>query len=227
MIFRWNVPIENLPFLLEGALLTLKLVGVASVFGIILGIIASACRTSKNKFIYGVSTAYVEIFRNTPLLVQVFYAYFALPTLNIDLSPSQSALIVLSLNAGAYMCEIIRAGVESIHKSQIESGYSLGLNSLQIFRHIILPPAMKAIALPLGSQIIALTLGSCVVSQVGAEELLFRAMVLENRTFRSFEIYIVTIIIYFIMAEILYLLINYANKKFFGITQKQRMPPII
>ena len=101
MQLRWEVPLRNLPYLLEGALLTLRIVGIAVFFGIILGITAAMGRTSKNKIARGLSSVYVEFFRNTPLLVQIFFAYFGLPSLNIDLSPSQAALSVIILNTGA------------------------------------------------------------------------------------------------------------------------------
>ena len=227
MKLRWEVPLRELPYLLGGAFLTLRIVGVAVLFGIILGILAAMGRTSKNKIAYGVSSAYVEFFRNTPLLVQVFFAYFALPSLGIDLSPNQAALFVIIFNTGAYMTEIIRAGLESVHRSQVESGWSLGMSYLQVFRYVILPPAMKAIAPPLGNQIISITLSSCVISQIAAEDLTYRAMILENRTFRSFEIYIVTILIYFLMAQILHLLFKWLNKKLFGIDERKRVTTVI
>lgn len=227
MRLRWEVPLRNLPYLLEGALLTLKIVGIAVFFGIIIGIIAAVGRTSKRKSIRGLAAIYVEFFRNTPLLVQIFFAYFGLPSLNVDLSPGQAALSVIILNTGAYMTEIIRAGLESVRKSQIESGWSLGMNYFQVFRHVILPPAMKAIAPPLGNQIISITLSSCVISQIAAEDLTFRAMMLENRTFRSFEIYVVTILIYFVLAQLLHLLFRFINKRVFGITEKKNLSTII
>jgi polar amino acid transport system permease protein len=89
------------------------------VFGIFLGIVGAMGRTSKSKLFHGIATAYVELFRNTPFLVQIYFAYFALPTFNIDLTPGQSALLVMILNTGAYMSEIIRAGIEAVHKSRI------------------------------------------------------------------------------------------------------------
>ena len=227
MKLRWEVPLRELPYLLGGAFLTLRIVGVAVLFGIILGILAAMGRTSKNKLAYSLASAYVEFFRNTPLLAQIFFAYFGLPSLGIDLSPNQAALSVIILNTGAYMTEIIRAGLESVHKSQIESGWSLGMTYLQVFRYVILPPAMKAIAPPLSNQIISITLSSCVISQISAEDLTFRAMILENRTFRSFEIYIVTILIYFLMAQMLHLLFRWLNKRLFGITERKRLTTVI
>ena len=142
------------------------------------------------------------------------------------MSPNQAALSVIILNT-VHMTEIIRAGLESVHKSQIESGWSLGMTYLQVFRYVILPPAMKAIAPPLSNQIISITLSSCVISQISAEDLTFRAMILENRTFRSFEIYIVTILIYFLMAQMLHLLFRWLNKRLFGITERKRLTTVI
>jgi len=182
------VVFRNFDSLLHGLLLTLQLVGLACAFGILVGIIGAYLRNSHNTVLRIVASIYVEIFRNTPLLVQLYFVYFALPTLYINLDPNPTALLVLTLNMGAYTTEIIRGGIESIHRSQIEAGYSLGMRYLQVFRYVILPPVMKTVAPSLSNQIILLTLASCLVAQISATDLFYEATLLDSRTFRSFEV---------------------------------------
>jgi len=217
------VILRNSDYFIKGLLLTFRLVGLACAFGIVIGIIGAYFKSSKNKILQLTTAAYVEIFRNTPLLIQLYFIYFALPTIKVNLDADNTALLVLTLNMGAYTVEIIRGGVESIHKSQIETGYSLGMNYLQIFKHIILPTAMKTIAPPLSSQIILLILSSCLVAQISAKDLFYQASLLDANIFKAFEIYTTTGLIYFVIAEGLYILFYYLNKKIFRHTPKQRL----
>jgi len=220
---RFYVPLRNLDYFITGVLLTFRLVGLACAFGIVIGMIGAYFKSSQNRILQPITGAYIEIFRNTPLLIQLYFVYFALPTLKINLNADFTALLVLTLNMGAYTIEIIRGGVESVHKSQIEAGYSLGMNYLQIFRHIILPTAMKTIAPPVSNQIILLILSSCLVAQISAKDLFYQASLLDSRTFRGFEIYTVTGVIYFALAEGLYILFYYLNKKIFRTAPPQRL----
>jgi len=221
---RFFVVFRNFDSLLHGLLLTLQLVGLACAFGILVGIIGAYLRNSHNTVLRIVASIYVEIFRNTPLLVQLYFVYFALPTLYINLDPNPTALLVLTLNMGAYTTEIIRGGIESIHRSQIEAGYSLGMRYLQVFRYVILPPVMKTVAPSLSNQIILLTLASCLVAQISATDLFYEATLLDSRTFRSFEVYMVTGAMYFVLVEFLYIFFYYLNKKIFGFAPSQRLP---
>ncbi len=220
---RFSVPLRNLDYFLWGLILTFRLVGLSCAFGIAVGIIGAYLKNSQNKILQKIVGVYVEIFRNTPLLVQLYFVYFALPTLYIDLDPNTTALLVLTLNMGAYTTEIIRGGIQSIHKSQIEAGYSLGMNYFQVFRHVILPPAMKTIAPPLSNQIILIILASCLVAQISAKDLFYQASKLDGQTYRSFEIYSVTALIYFALVEGLYILFYYINKKIFRHAPPQRL----
>jgi len=224
---RFYVVFKYWDYFLWGLVLTLRLVGLASAFGIVVGVAGAFAKNSGSKLMHKITDVYVEIFRNTPLLVQLYFVYFALPTLNIDLDPNSTALLVLTLNMGAYTTEIIRGGIESIHKSQIEAGYSLGMNYLQVFRHVILPPAMKAIAPPLSNQVIMLILASCLVAQISAKDLFYQATLLEARIFRSFEVFLVTGAIYFALVEALYLFFSYINKKLFRYTPRERFSPTL
>jgi polar amino acid transport system permease protein len=140
--------------------------------------------------------AYVEVIRNTPFLVQIFLIFFGLPRAGIMLSSNQAALLAMVVNVGAYATEIVRAGIEHIGRGQIEAGLALGLRPLQVFRYVMLFPALSTVYPALSSQFILLMLNSSVVSTISAQELTATANDLQSRTFRSFEIYIVVTGIY-------------------------------
>ena len=144
--------------------------------------------------------AYIELIRNTPFLVQLFFFFFALPAIGLRWSPYTAALVAMVVNLGAYATEIIRAGIESIPKGQIEAGLALSLKPHQVFRLIILKPALRAIFPALTSQFILLMLSSAVVSVISADDLTSVAANLQSQTFRSFEIYIVVTLIYLALA---------------------------
>ena len=141
-------------------------------------------------------STYIELIRNTPFLVQLFFFFFALPAIGLRWSPQTAALTAMVVNLGAYATEIIRAGIESIPKGQIEAGLALNLKRWEIFRFVILKPALKAIYPALCSQFILLMLSSAVVSVISADDLTSVAANLQSQTFRSFEIYIVVAVVY-------------------------------
>lgn len=184
----------------RGALQTLELSAVTTAAGLAIGVGGAMARTSRVSVARWAAGAYVEVIRNTPLLVQLFIAFFALPSLGIHLSAGSAAAIALSVNLGAYVTEIVRAGITSIRKSQIEAGLALGLSRLQVFRHIVFFPALKAIYPALTSQFILLMLATSLASQIGADELFHAGAFVDSRTFRSFEVYSVTTGIYLILA---------------------------
>ena len=168
--------------------------------GLVIGIVGALFKTSKWTVLDWIASGYVEVVRNTPFLVQLFFIFFGLPELGLKFTAWQAALVALTFNLGAYSTEIVRAGVEAIHKGQIEAGLSLGMSHLQVFRHAILMPALEKVYPALSSQFILLMLGSAVVSQIAAEELTHAAAYLESRTFRSFEIYFSVTLIYLAMS---------------------------
>lgn len=141
--------------------------------------------------------AYVEVFRNTPSLIQLFVVFFILPGLGLKLPPFAAAAMALSLYFGAYATEILRAGLDSIPRSQIEAGHCLGLSSWQVYRHIVLAPALRNVYPALGSQLVILLLGTSLASQVSAEDLFHAGSFIESRTYRSFEVYAVICALYF------------------------------
>jgi len=186
--------------LLDGAWMTIQLSGTAMLIGLAVAVVCAMAKTSGPRPLRWLVNAYVEIIRNTPFLVQIFLIFFGLPSLGLRLSPWQAALIAMVVNVGAYATEIIRAGIESILKGQVEAGMALGLSKLQIFRYVILIPALRAVYPALTSQFILLMLTSSVVSAISAEELTSIANDIQSQTFRSFEIYIVVTVMYLVMS---------------------------
>ncbi len=198
--FNFRVVWQNLDLLLEGAWLTVRLSVITMAFGLGIGIVAALILTSGPRPARWLVRAYVEIIRNTPLLVQLFLVYFGPPSFGVRLTAGAAAVTALAINLGAYATEIVRAGIEAIHRGQIEAGLSLGLSRLQVFRHVVLFPALRVVYPALASQFVLLMLASSVVSQIAAEELLYAAGFIESRTFRSFEIYLAATLIYLLMS---------------------------
>ena len=186
--------------LLWGALLTIRLSAISMVLSLGIAVLGALARTSGPKWLRGIVAAYVEFVRNTPFLVQVFVIFFGLPALGIRLEANTGALIAMVLNGSAYTIEIVRAGIQAINHGQVEAAYALGMHRLQTFRSIVLPQALRAVFTPLGSQFILLMLNSSIVSVISAEELTAAAQNIQSRTFRSFEVYIVTIAIYLVLS---------------------------
>jgi polar amino acid transport system permease protein len=188
------------PLLLQGTWITIQLSLTATVLGLALAIVCAWAKTSGPAPARWVVNAYIELIRNTPFLVQLFFFFFALPALGLRWSAHSAALVAMVVNLGAYATEIIRAGIESVPRGQIEAGLALNLKRHQVFRHIILKPALKAIYPALTSQFILLMLSSAVVSAISADDLTSVAANLQSQTFRSFEIYIVVTGIYLALA---------------------------
>ena len=198
--FNFEPVLAGLDKLLYGAWLTIQLSVAAMVIGLILSIVCAAGKTSSVRPLRWLIDAYIEIIRNTPFLVQIFFIFFGLPSLGIRLTPNSAALLALVVNFGAYGTEIIRAGIESIHKGQVEAGTALGLSKLQIFRYVVMKPALRTVYPALTSQFIYLMLTSSVVSVISADDLAAAGNDLQSQTFASFEVYIVVTLLYLAMS---------------------------
>ena len=196
----FGVVLVQWPALLRGAAFTLGLSAVASAGGLALGVACGWARAWGPRPLAAVVGVYVELIRNTPFIVQLFFVFFGLPAAGVRLSPEMASVIAMVVNLGAYATEIIRAGIESIPKGQIEAGRALNLKAWEIFRFVIIKPALKAIYPALTSQFILLMLSSAVVSVISADDLTSVAANLQSQTFRSFEIYIVVTGIYLALA---------------------------
>jgi polar amino acid transport system permease protein len=194
--FDFSFLAERWPVFLEGAWLTIQLTVVAIALGFVLGTLCAVLRVYGGGVVRRLVGAYVEIIRNTPLLVQIFIVYFGLASFGLKLSAELSAIIALVINVGAYTTEIMRAGIESIGKTQLEAADCLGLTRLQTILHIVLLPAMERVFPALSSQFVLLMLASSVTSQISAEELTATANVIQSDTYRSFEVYLVVAVVY-------------------------------
>lgn len=188
------------PLFLKGTWITIQLSLTATFLGLLVAILCAWGKTAGPRPLRFVINAYIELIRNTPFLVQLFLFFFAAPKLGVQWSPHTAALIALVVNLGAYATEIIRAGIESIPKGQIEAGLALNLKRWEIFRYVILKPALKAIYPALTSQFILLMLSSAVVSTISADDLTSVAANLASQTFRNFEVYIVVAAIYLLLS---------------------------
>nr|WP_207189960.1 amino acid ABC transporter permease [Ramlibacter ginsenosidimutans] len=186
--------------LLKGTWITIHLSLTATALGLVVAIVCAWGKTSGPAAARWVINAYIELIRNTPFLVQLFFFFFALPAFGLRWSAHSAALVAMVVNLGAYATEIIRAGIESIPRGQVEAALALNLKRHQVFRHVILKPALKAIYPALTSQFILLMLSSAVVSAISADDLTSVAANLQSQTFRSFEIYIVVAAIYLALA---------------------------
>ena len=188
------------PELLWGCWLTIQLSAAAMLLGLLVAVFGALGKTMGPKPVRWAVNAYVEVIRNTPFLVQIFLIFFGLPRAGIMLSSNQAALLAMVVNVGAYATEIVRAGIEGISRGQVEAGLALGLRPLQVFRYVVLFPALRIVYPALSSQFILLMLSSSVVSTISAQELTATANDIQSRTFRSFEIYIVVTAMYLVLA---------------------------
>jgi polar amino acid transport system permease protein len=197
--FRFEVLLRYQDEILEGVGLTIELSAIAMVLGLLIGLAVAMASNSTTNILRVPARFYVEAIRNTPLLVQLFIVFFGLPSIGIRLDANSAALIALSINMGAYGAEILRAGFESVRKSQIEAGRSLGLTAGQTFRYVVLFQALKAIYPALASQFVLIMLATCVVSSIGVTELFHQAAFIDSRTYRSFEAYTLITLSYLVL----------------------------
>ena len=196
----FNIVLQNWHYLYQGAILTVQLSAVSVLMGLILGSILGLARISSIKPLRLISSAYVEFIRGTPLLVQILIIYFGLPSLGITIqSKFLAGAIALSINSGAYVAEIVRSGIQSIDKGQMEAARSLGMDYLISMRYVILPQAFRRIIPPLVNEFIMLIKDSSLLTVIGMMELTKRAQNIQARTYDYFELYFAIAIVYFLM----------------------------
>ena len=202
------------PALLRGAAFTLGLSAAAAVLGVALGVACGWARASGPPVLAAVVGLYVELIRNTPFIVQLFFIYFGLPSLGLRLSPELAAVIAMVVNLGAYAAEIVRAGIDNTPRGQIEAARSLAMTELQVFSRVVLPPALGRVWPALTSQVVIVMLGSAVCGQISAQELSYAANLIQSRNFRAFEAYIIATAIYLLMSIGVRALLNWLGPKF-------------
>jgi polar amino acid transport system permease protein len=182
--------------LARGAAMTIFLIVVTTIAGTVISVVFAAARRGGNRLLRQAIGLYVEVIRNTPFLVQLFFIFFGLPSLGIRLDPIVSAILAMTLNMAAYTTEIVGAGLDAVPRGQREAALALGLRPRQVFMKIVLPQALKVIYPALTSQIVIMMLESSVVSQIAVRELTYEADMLQARTFRAFETYLVVTLVY-------------------------------
>jgi polar amino acid transport system permease protein len=198
-VFQFRLVFQDFPILLEGMALTLHLSLLTLFLSLVVGTIGALCRLSRVAWVRRLATGYVEVVRNTPLLVQLFFIYFGLGQVNIDVPNYLAALIGLVFNNGAYLTEIVRAGIEAVPRAQYDAALSLGLSYPQLMRRVVFPQAFRVIYPPLCNQFIGIILFSSLVSVIAVEDLALKGKMLISRTFRSFETYMVVTVMYVVM----------------------------
>ncbi|MGE7368986.1 amino acid ABC transporter permease [Neorhizobium sp. NPDC001467] len=208
--------IDGLPNLLWACLGTLTLAFGGMLLAIIIGIGGVILRQSPFRPLRWMVIGFVELIRNTPFLVQIFFIYFALPLAGIRLDPTPTAIIALGINGGAYAIEIIRGGVQSISRGQMEAGLALGLHKAQVFRLIILKPALRAIYPSLTSQFVLLTLTTSIASAISAYELTSVSQRIESDSFRSFEVYFTVTGLYLVMSWLMMRIFALFSSRYFS-----------
>jgi polar amino acid transport system permease protein len=176
------------------------LTAVSTISGIAVGTCCASARTFGPRWLSAIVATYVELIRNTPFIVQLFFVFFGLPAAGVKMTETQAAFLAMTINLGAYSTEIIRAGIEATPKGVIEAGISLAMTRLQVLRYCVLKPAFQKVWPSLASQIIIVMLGSSVVSQISAEDLTYAANFIQSRNFRAFEVYFVVALLYLSLA---------------------------
>jgi len=200
--------------LLKGVVWTLVLTLISAVIGVVVGVACAWARTYGATWLKAIVGAYVELIRNTPFIVQLFFVFFGLPAAGIKLSPETASIIAMVVNLGAYAAEIIRAGIEATPRGQIEAALSLAMTRAQTFIRVVLPPALRKVWPSLVSQIIIVMLGSAVCGQISTEELSYAANLIQSRNFRAFEAFMVATAIYLLLSIAVRRLLNWLGPRF-------------
>lgn len=212
---QYGQVIGYLPYLLGGALLSLEIAFLAFCGGLIIGLLGAMARTYGGPILSRIVRVYVVFVTNTPQLVQIYLIFFALPDAGILLSPYQAVLLGMTINAGAYLTEIQRAGFLSVHQNELEAAETLGMSRLQSVRYVILPHIARVLFPPLSNQYILMTLGTSMAAVFGVEELTGRAFNVNATTFRSIEIFSLTAGLYIVITIIATASLALAGRYFF------------
>ena len=212
--FDFGAVLAQWPLLARGVAFTVGLTVVSAVLGMALGVACAWSRTWGPRWLGALVAVYVELIRNTPFIVQLFFIYFGLPSLGVKLTPEIASVLAMVINLGAYAAEIVRAGIESTPRGQVEAGLSLAMSRAQVFVRVVLPPALSRVWPAMVSQIIIVMLGSAVCGQIATQELSYYANLIQSRNFRAFESYIVATLLYVALSIGLRQLLRWAGPRF-------------
>jgi polar amino acid transport system permease protein len=212
--FRFEIVFRNLGYLLDGLYWTFAITGLSLVGALVFGLVAALLRLSGIPVISQLVRFYIDVFRGTPLLIQLVWIYYALPiAIGVSFSAFFSTVLTLWLNMGAFLGEIFRAGIQSIDRGQRDAAFVLGMNYRQTMRHIVLPQAVTRMLPPIGSSMIVILKDSSLASVLAVPELTYQGTVLQASTFRPIEILTVVAVIYFILNYPLTLLVDWLERR--------------
>jgi len=220
MTLDFSVVFDNWQRLLSGTMGTLFLALMGMMLALFIGVSGVALLRLRVRWPAALVRVFVEVVRNTPFLVQIYFIFFALPLAGIRLNPTVTAIVALGINGGAYAIEIIRGGVESIAKGQSEAGFALGLHRSEVFRLIVLKPALRAVYPSLCSQFILLTLTTAICTSISAYELTSIGQRIEGETYRSFEVYFTMTGIYLLLSLAVMWLLAAIGRRAFSYPQR-------
>ena len=202
------------PLLVKGVAWTLALTVLSAVLGGVVGVACAWARAYGAKPLAWAVATYVELVRNTPFIVQLFFVFFGLPAAGVKLTPEIASILAMVVNLGAYATEIIRAGLDATPRGQYDAAKALGLNRLQMFRLVVLPPALSKVWPAMVSQFVIVMLGSTVCGQISTAELSYAANLIQSRNFRAFESFIIAGAIYFLLAVGVRKLLGWVGPRF-------------
>ncbi|MHC1679874.1 MAG: amino acid ABC transporter permease [Methanomassiliicoccales archaeon] len=215
MTIDWTIISEYFPIFMKGLQTTLLISVISIILGFVGGILIGMCRISRNRLVYGASTVYVEAFRGTPLLIQIFLIYLGLPQLGIYVdSPLVAGLIALSLNSAAYQSEIFRGGVQSISVGQIEAARSLGMTYNQALFNVVIPQALRNALPPYTNEFITMIKDSSLVMTIGVLELTLRGKLISATTGQSIPVLLFVALLYFVMTFSTSRILRYVERRF-------------
>jgi polar amino acid transport system permease protein len=214
-VFNFDPVFAETEMILHGIILTIWLSAFAIIIGCALATILVGVRNLGGRWARIAVDSYVEVMRNTPFLIQLFMIFFGLPLLGLRMTGTTAAMLAMTMNLTAYAVEIIRAGVESVHPSQVEAGLSLAMTRRQVFQYVVLGPAFGRVWPALSSQFVLMLLASSICSFISVGELSGAAAIIEQRTFRSFETYIIVTLIYLVLALTLKVLLLWLGSVLF------------
>jgi len=204
----------SFPILLEGAYYTLFITAASVLFGTLIGLFVGIIRSAKIPVLNQLAAIYVDIIRGTPLLVQILITYFGLNSLESGMiSPPLAAILACSVNSGAYVAEIFRAGIQSIEKGQMEAARSLGMGYVQALIYIILPQAFRRVVPPLGNEFIAMLKDTSLLSAIGIEELTRKGQLIVARTYDAFTLYIEVALFYLVLTFVISRILNVIERR--------------
>jgi His/Glu/Gln/Arg/opine family amino acid ABC transporter permease subunit len=217
MPYRWHfeVVLENLPFLLTGLWLTVALTVLSMIVGLVIGVVVALARLSRWRVFRTPAYAYTELIRTTPLLVQIVWIFYILPLVTgIALTPFFSGLVAVGLNVGAYMAEVYRAGILSVHPGQTQAGLALGMTRLEVMRRVVLPQATLRMVPPMASMWVSLFKDTSVLSAIGVAELMFQARYVATQTYRPLEVFTAVAVVYFLITYPQSIGVNFLYRRF-------------